>query len=191
MGTLHRFKSTLFACNVATHSVGALAGDFRRGGDEEVRTSRRTPFVLFLVVEGLPAEGLPGALFEDHRVFNKDLVSFPLVFFVFGPRFAFRRAPFRHLKHGLLQRFLESGHRLPQMQTQNSSSVWATGGVPSILAIRFWGLNWGFPRCSRELLLVWGVDTSAGAGATGVVSMGFLADVRGFFLFSEPRRVAS
>ena len=137
MGMLHSFKSTMFACNVAARSVGASAADFRRGGDEEVRTSRRTPFVLFLVVEGLPAEGLPGALFEDRRVFNKDLVSFPLVFFVFSPRFAFRRAPFRHLKHGLLQRFLASGHRFPQTQSQNSSSVCVTGGVPSILAIRF------------------------------------------------------
>jgi len=104
----------------------------------ERRTSRRTPpFFLFLVGEALPAEGLPCGLFEDCRLFSKDLVGFASVFFAFGPRFALRRAPFRHLKHGLLQRFLTSGHRFPQTQSQNSSSVCVTGGVPSILAIRF------------------------------------------------------
>ena len=118
--------------------MGASGGDFRPGGDVERRTSRRTPpFFLFLVVESLPAEGSPCGLFEDRRVFNKDLVGFASVFLAFGPRFAFRRAPFRHLKHGLLQRFFASGHRFPQTQSQNSSCVCVTGGVPSILAIRF------------------------------------------------------
>ena len=77
------------------------------------------------------------------------------------------------------------------MHIQNSSAVWATGGVPSILDIRFWGSNWGFPRRSREMLLVWGVDDSVVAGATGVVSKGFVAEVQGFFVFNEPRRAAS
>ena len=80
-------------------------GDFRFdfGGVEDARTSRRTVFILFLVVEGLPVEGLPGALLEYHRVFSKDLVSFPSFLFMFGPCLAFTRAPFRHLKHSLLQ----------------------------------------------------------------------------------------
>ena len=162
-------------------------GDFRFdfGGVDDVRTSRRTVFVLFLVVEELPVD-----LLDDLYIFSNDLFS-PSFLFLFGPRLAFTRAPFRHLKHGLLQRFLESGHRLPQMHTQNSSAVWATGGVPSILDIRFWGSNWAFPRRSREMLFVWGVEASAGAGATGVVSKGFVAEVRGFFVFNEPRRAAS
>ena len=41
------------------------------------------------------------------------------------------------------------------------------------------------------MLFVWGVDTSAGAGSTGVVAKGFLAEVRGSFRFREPRRAAS
>ena len=135
--------------------MGNFRFDF--GGVEDVRTSRHTVFVLFLVVEGLPVD-----LLEDRRVFSNDLFS-PSFLFMFGPCLAFRQAAFRHVKHGLLQQFLESGHRLPQMHTQNSSAVWATGGVPSILDIRFWGSNWGFPRRSREMLFVWGVDTSAGA----------------------------
>ena len=47
-------------------------GDFRFdfGGVEDVRISRRTVFVLFLVVEGLPVN-----LLDDLRVFSDDLFS--------------------------------------------------------------------------------------------------------------------
>ena len=128
-------------------------------------------------------KGLPVDLVGDLCVFS--------FLFVFVSGLVFMQAPFRHLKHGLLQRFLESVHRLPQVHTQKSSAGWATGGVPSILDIVCVGSNWEFPRHSRDMLFVCGVDTSAGAGAAEVVLKGLNDDVQGFFVFNEPRRAAS
>jgi len=141
-------------------------GDFHLdfGGVDGVWTSRRTVFILFLVVVELPVD-----LLDVLSVFSNDLFS-PSFVFLFRPRLAFTQAPFCHLKHGLLQQFLESDHRPPQIHTQKPSAGWATGGVPSILDIRLFGSNWEFPRRSREMLFVCGFDASVGAKATGVVA---------------------
>ena len=73
VGMLLRADLTPFAgWDVATYSVGASMGDFciDFGGVDDVRTSRRTVFGLFLVVEGFPADR-----FDDLRVLSNDLFS--------------------------------------------------------------------------------------------------------------------
>jgi len=139
VATLFKPEEALFTgCDVATDSVGTLIGDFRwpLGGVDVFCVNRTTLFFFPTLFIG----SFGAARLVTLRVFSNDLFTF-LSVFLFGPRFALTRAPFLHLKHGLLQWFLLIGQWFPHKQFQCSSGVVATVGIPSIFSIRLIGCS--------------------------------------------------
>ena len=139
VATLFAAAEALFTgCDVATDLAGTLIGDFRwpLGGVDVFCVNRTTLFFFPTLFIG----SFGAARLVTLRVFSNDLFTFPSVF-LFGPRFALTRAPFLHLKHGLLQRFLLRGQRFPHDQSQCSLEVGPTVGIPPIFSIRLIGCS--------------------------------------------------
>jgi len=125
--TLFAAEASLFpGCDVATNLAGASIGNFRwvLGGVDDFRLNRIPLFVFFALFIGR----LLAARLVHLMVFNNDLFTFSLKF-LSGPRFALTRAPFLHLKHGLLQQFLIRGQWFPHVQSQCYSEVVVTVGI--------------------------------------------------------------